>query len=52
MMSLFPTGRHMIFICQITDDNIDPLTKMMPARFLHYKFSFFFVINRYLCGNI
>ena len=29
---------------QITDDNIDPLTKMMPARFLHYKFSFLFVI--------
>ena len=35
-----------MFISQITDDNIDLLSKMVPDRILHHKFPiFFFVIN-------
>ena len=42
-----------MFISQITDDNIDLLRKMVPARILYHKFLiFFFVINKYLCGGI
>ena len=43
---------HVIFISQITDDNIDLLSKMVHSRILHHKFpNFFFAINKYLCGK-
>lgn len=42
-----------MFISQITDDNIDRLSRMVPDRIRHHKFPIFFsVINKYLCGGI
>jgi hypothetical protein len=44
----------MISLCSVIDDvNFNHLTKVVDAKFLHYKvYLFFFAMNKYFCGKL
>jgi hypothetical protein len=49
-----PIRYHMISLCSVIDDvNFNHLTKVVDAKFLHYKvYLFFFAMNKYFCGKL